>query len=105
MTSIFSHFAFQFKSHGIEVSHRKHFVILLCYMVSYLFSFQLLVFSFLFNNGIHDQLTAETALFDVLSYLFVYNYNTGAYMTVLSYYFLMLLAVSCRIQLLNEGIR
>lgn len=97
-----TNFIFQFKSYGVEVSHRKHFIALSSLVAAY-FLMKFLIFLNIFyyrNHVINDP-----PMLNFLSYALVYIYNTGGYVIVLSYYFLIIVAVTCRISLLNESIR
>lgn len=95
-------FYFQFKSYGIAVSHGRHFIVLSSFVAVYLF-----ITLFLFSNICDDyyRLVERPAAANFFMYMFVFVYNIGGYVAVLSYYFFTIMAITCRISLLNKCIR
>lgn len=95
-------FEFQFKSYGPEVSHRKHFIVLLSFVTFYF----LMQLSLVLNiHYFYYQLTDGTITTNFLIHMVVFIYNVGGYLAVLSYYLFSVMAVTCRIALLNDNIR
>lgn len=96
-------FRFQFKSYGIEVSHRKHYIVLSLYVTVTLFM-QFVLFLFILSDYYY-YFTDHQGITNFTTYLFVFIYNIGGYVAVLSYYCFAIMAITCRIILLNECLR
>lgn len=100
--SVIYTFKFQFKSYGPDVPHRKHFIVLLLYVsISILMQLSLVLNFYYFFYQLSEQLHS----YNYFVHTIVFIYEIGGYIAVLSYYLFSVMAITCRIELLNDNLR